>query len=341
MRQPCRSAAANTVAFAVALVASGLAGAASQRSFVSTSGVDNPACSVASPCRTFAAAVAATLANGEVIVLNSGGYGPVTIAKSVSIIAPPGVYAGISVSSGSGVTLATSVTDSVTLRGLTINNVGAGETGIQATGDGRLQVEDVHVTGFLSGAGLGFAPPSSGDLVVERSSFSGNNWGIVITNLTDYPTDARALLDRVTTHHNAAVGVLVNEADVVLRGSTAAYNGVGAVVWSTGALPSTNYLGRLTVETSNLSHNGTGLMADGFVLGANTAEASLSHSVVTQNGTGVRVSTNGIVTIASSSITGNVEGIVYIANGAAKSQGNNLISGNTTDGTAPTIVGSK
>jgi hypothetical protein len=75
--------------------------AAAQRTFVATSGVDNPSCSLASPCRTFAAAVAATAIGGEAIVLDSGGYGPVTVTKSMSIITPPGIYAGVSVPAGS------------------------------------------------------------------------------------------------------------------------------------------------------------------------------------------------------------------------------------------------
>ena len=36
----------------------------------------------------------------QVIVLDSAGYGPVTITQAVSIIAPAGVYAGVSVSRG-------------------------------------------------------------------------------------------------------------------------------------------------------------------------------------------------------------------------------------------------
>ena len=43
-----------------------------------------------------------TDSGGEIVVLSSGGYGPVLINKSVSIIAPEGIYAGISVFSGSG-----------------------------------------------------------------------------------------------------------------------------------------------------------------------------------------------------------------------------------------------
>ena len=71
------------------------------------------------PCRDFATALAATNPNGEIIVLDSGGYGAVTIGQSVSIIAPPGVYAGISVfGGGDGVTIAAGPADKVTFRGL-------------------------------------------------------------------------------------------------------------------------------------------------------------------------------------------------------------------------------
>jgi len=81
------------------------AAATAQRTFVAASGTNNPACSLVAPCRDFAAAITATSAGGEIIVLESGGYGPVTIGKTVSIIASPGIYAGISVFSGSGITI--------------------------------------------------------------------------------------------------------------------------------------------------------------------------------------------------------------------------------------------
>ena len=104
-----------------------------QRAFVATDGVDNPTCSVTAPCRTFGAAIAVTTGGGEVIVLNSGGYGKVTIGKAVSIIAPPGIYAGISAFPGDdGVTVAAGATDKVVLRGLTINGQG-GNAGIVIT----------------------------------------------------------------------------------------------------------------------------------------------------------------------------------------------------------------
>ena len=158
------------------------ASAAGQRSFVSTSGVDNPACSIAAPCRSFGAAVTATTSGGEVIVLDSGGYGPVTIAQPVSVIAPSGVYAGISVLSGNGVTVTTAnATDRVTLSGLTINNQGSTGSGIVFDGVGHLLVSNTIATGFASSVtshGLWFHPTASSTLQVENSEFRANFLGI-------------------------------------------------------------------------------------------------------------------------------------------------------------------
>jgi hypothetical protein len=88
---------------AVCLSPLAAATATAQRTFVSGQGVDNPSCSIVSPCRGFAAAVAATASGGEVIVVDSAGYGQVTITQSVSIIAPAGIYSGVSVMSGIGI----------------------------------------------------------------------------------------------------------------------------------------------------------------------------------------------------------------------------------------------
>ncbi len=133
--------------------------AAAQRTFVASNGSDLNPCSLSQPCRSFLFAIAQTAPGGEVIVLDSAGYGPVTISQSVSIIAPPGVYAGITASqftgnSGCGVVV-NAGNGLVTLRGLTINNLGATGDGIRFNSGGALHVENVIVTGFASGlAGL-------------------------------------------------------------------------------------------------------------------------------------------------------------------------------------------
>src|SRR5262245_22786913 len=104
----------------LALVCGSAYGAAVQRTFVGQNGLDINPCSITQPCRSFGAAIGRTVPGGEVIVLDSAGYGVVTITQSVSIIAPQGVYAGISVMSGqTGITV-NGAGIIVVLRGLSI-----------------------------------------------------------------------------------------------------------------------------------------------------------------------------------------------------------------------------
>jgi len=129
-----------------------------QRTFVSSTGNDANPCSLTAPCRAFSAAIAQTTAGGEVIVLDSAGYGSVTVAQTVSIIAPPGIYAGISVFAGqSGVTV-NSPAAVVVLRGLTINGQG-GDNGVRIDAATRVHIESCVISrvGF-DGVLIAFVP---------------------------------------------------------------------------------------------------------------------------------------------------------------------------------------
>jgi Right handed beta helix region len=107
-------------------------------------------CTPAAPCRTFQAAMTVTDSNGEVVVLDSGGYGAVVITKSVALIAPKGVYAGILVfPDGNGVTIATPGIN-VVLRGLSINGQG-GFFAIEMTAGNRLTVENCVISNSVRG----------------------------------------------------------------------------------------------------------------------------------------------------------------------------------------------
>src|SRR5438067_11312068 len=76
---------------------------AAQRTFVASSGNDANPCTRDLPCRSFATAIASTSPNGEVVALDSAGYGPFTVTQSVAIIGAPGVHAAITVPSGNGI----------------------------------------------------------------------------------------------------------------------------------------------------------------------------------------------------------------------------------------------
>src|ERR1700722_3110868 len=76
------------------------------RTFVSGHGTDTGICGVGAPCRTFAYAITQTSVGGEIVVLDSAGYGcGLTIAQSVSIIAPPGISGRMTCSNTTAITV--------------------------------------------------------------------------------------------------------------------------------------------------------------------------------------------------------------------------------------------
>src|SRR5947209_5584215 len=157
-----------------------IASGSAQRSFVSAHhGNDANPCTVTLPCRNCAAAIAPTAAGGEVIALDSGGYGPVTIGSSISLIAPPGVYAGITAFSGDAITINAGASDVVTLRGLTLNGLG-GDTGIDFESGGALYVQQDTIKNFTF-YGVYVVPPSGSALVrVEDTNVTHSGDGIFL-----------------------------------------------------------------------------------------------------------------------------------------------------------------
>src|SRR5262252_4604757 len=120
-----------------------------QRTYVSGLGSDANPCTRTAPCRTFTQAISQTNAGGEIYVLDTAGYGPFAINKALSVVAQ-GVTAGISVFSGDGIDINAGPSDTVILRGLTINNQGGAGNGIVFTSGLRLQVESCAVSGFAA-----------------------------------------------------------------------------------------------------------------------------------------------------------------------------------------------
>jgi hypothetical protein len=142
------------------------------RTFVASNGNDaSPDCSRGNPCRSFSGALGKTNAGGEVIALDSAGYGAtLTITRSVSIIAPTGIYGGMTPTTGTAISV-NAPDATVVLRGLYLNAAGA-TTGISVTAVGALHVDNMVVNNFSS-SGIDFsAGPSF--LFVNDSIFRGN-----------------------------------------------------------------------------------------------------------------------------------------------------------------------
>src|ERR1700753_3375248 len=100
---------------AALLLVTTLASAQASRTWVSGVGDDANPCSRTAPCKTFAGAIAKTAAAGEIDVLDPGGFGAVTITKSITIDGA-GNTAGVLVSGTNGIVISAQSTDVATLR---------------------------------------------------------------------------------------------------------------------------------------------------------------------------------------------------------------------------------
>ncbi len=136
---------------------------------------------------------------GEVIVLDSAGYGPVTITKSVSLIAPNGIYAGVTVSTGDGIT-SMRPERIVVLRGLSINGQG-GDNGINLLQAERLRIESC----VISNMGVdGIMHSASGAELIVLDTIVRDNGGSGIGG----DTNASIVLDHVRSEHNGYHGFI-------------------------------------------------------------------------------------------------------------------------------------
>src|SRR6266481_2675994 len=106
-----------------------LAQAQATRTWVSGVGDDANPCSRTAPCKTFAGAISKTANFGEIDALDPGGFGQVTIIKSITLDGT-GTLASILATTGSGVVINAGPADTVTLRGLSINGACLGSNGI-------------------------------------------------------------------------------------------------------------------------------------------------------------------------------------------------------------------
>jgi hypothetical protein len=118
-------------------VASSMANAQATRTWVSGVGDDANPCSRTAPCKTFAGAISKTFIGGEIDALDPGGFGTVTITKSITIDGCCITSILASGTNGVNVNIAPNANDPerrVTLRHLTINGTGASGAVGQRTG---------------------------------------------------------------------------------------------------------------------------------------------------------------------------------------------------------------
>lgn len=222
------------------------------RTWVSGVGDDANPCSRTAPCKTFAGAISKTAANGEISVLDPGGFGAVTITKAITINGD-GTLAGILSAGTSGIIVNAGVNDVVTIRGISINGAGTGLHGIRYLAGRHLRVENVTIEG-ITGRGIDVSLAAAGELTVENTTITEVAIGVRVATTAGSP---RASLNNVRieranigfdvlagtgTISNSIVTNSVNQAvvaegsSVVNANNTTLYaNGQGLVAFTAGS----------------------------------------------------------------------------------------------------------
>jgi hypothetical protein len=315
-----RTLAAGISVAAATLTYSAPAAAQATRTWVSGEGDDVNPCSRTSPCKTFAGAISKTAAGGEIDCLDPGGFGTLTITKSITIDCS-GTF-GSTLNSGgiNGFVIndsatATPGTAKVILRGVSINGAGTtpGLNGIRFISGASLVVEHALIQNSMSGWGISFQPTAAARLSVRDVLIVNNGSGSVGGGILIQPTGANgsavASLDNVSMKENSNGGLKIDTTGLssaagvkaTLRNSDIAQSGGGVAVVVPGGASSASLL----IQDSSVSNNGAGIIGNGV-----GATIRVSGTAITNNGTGL------VVAAGSSVLT----------------FGDNLLSGNTVNG---------
>jgi len=274
------------VAALAALVFTAPAQANANRTFVSTNGSDSNTsvnCSASANCRTFAAALSVTNSGGEVDVVDSGGYGAVTINQPVTISAI-GVVASITVSAGNAITINT--TGNVTITGLGLHGLASGNDGILVQQVGFLRLYNMVIENF-SNDGVDFTGGTN--LTVSDSKFTDNGHDGVLLN----STSSRAYVQNSIFDNNAFGGCDASHGNMTVVDSSAQYNQYG--FFADG--------GTLSLDSSRAIYNTNGIAVSG-TMGINGAGALFfARMLISDNTNAFNVDSGGTLSGSSPGTT--------------------------------------
>ena len=291
------------------------ASAQATRTWVSGVGDDANPCSRTAPCKTFAGAISKTANGGEINCLDPGGFGGVTITKSLTIKCHY-TEGGVLVSGTNAIVINAAATDTVTLRGLDINGIGTGAqtslSGIKVLSAARVNVFDSEIYRFR--AGVAIVPTSAQTrTVLKRNHIHDNGVGVI----------------------NAPGNSAVQFTTAVLKGNDVDQNQCGVVTSSFGANASTpnsatdcgaatSGSGINSFATTQIHRTGVSFNSNSGVFGrGSNSFTDLAYSEVTNN------DLFGLRRVDSATIRGT-------------SPGTNMISGNGgndgTNGTPNTLA---
>ena len=272
------------------------ANAQATRTWVSGVGDDVNPCSRTAPCKTFAGAISKTATGGEITVLDPGGYGTITITKSITIDGN-GVGSILASASPAGVTI-NAAGAVVHLKRLSINGAGTtlGQNGIRVLSAAKVHIDDVSIYNF-SARGISLSGTTPTQVHVRNTTISNISTTAFVALPSTGTADLRATIENSSITNN---GVGVSTAGGIFVG-----NG-----------------GRVMVTNTRISNN----TAPG-VQASTGGQAFIDNCDVSWNEHGVRAS-GGTVHISRSTLNFNTNNAVSVSAGAVFSFGDNRMTGN-------------
>lgn len=280
-----------------ALCVAAPASAQATRTWISGVGDDANPCSRTAPCKTFAGAISKTAAGGEIDCMDPGGFGGVTITKSITLdcaSGPGGQVGSILVAGTNGITI-NAANVNVVVRNVTINGIqGAGTpglVGIRFVQGNSLTVEHVNINGFGNGggnattSGISFEPSTANaNLVVRNVDIINNLQNGIGIKPTGVGT-ALATLDHVSVS-TSAVGLQVEDnATAVVTNSNFSNNAFRGVFANSSASGPVN----VSLDSVTIANN----LFFGIV--ATNATVRLSNVGIYSNGASTKITGTGSI----------------------------------------------
>jgi hypothetical protein len=144
------------------------------RTWVSGVGDDANPCSRTAPCKTFAGAISKTASPGEINCLDPGGFGAVTITKSITIDCRYTSNGGVLVAGTNAIVVAATATDKVQLIGLDFEGVGTGVIAVKVNSALEVIVDDCIIRGFATNAVENDNSVANSRVIIKNSLIANN-----------------------------------------------------------------------------------------------------------------------------------------------------------------------
>jgi hypothetical protein len=279
------------------------------RTWVSGVGDDVNPCSRTAPCKTFAGAITKTAKDGEINALDPGGFGAVSIFKSITIDGTPTGSAGIFHAQGStGVTINISdpadVRKSVTLRGLAINGGGSGGRGVRILAAAKVYVENCSIWGQNGSPGTGIEDirTTGGFLEVDNTTVTNNTGNAISVAPSSGSVQLSAHVANSRLQGNGNTGLVLgsNVKATIYNSVVTQHSGTGGGFFLSNTAGGST---ELSVDQCVVSNNNVGFIASS----ANTT-IRVSNTTAMNNTTLATVAGGGLVSSYSpaSNQTGGV-----------------------------------